>query len=108
MDSALSTAMCVERVLLAESLWWFLHRTSCFSVEVRAEDLALLYGAVETLQPGLCPARCPDNAVSASFFPYNKTTLYCWLHCDQSARTQHLSLFTPSYVFFRRPAWRCC
>jgi hypothetical protein len=73
MDSALSTAMCVERGLLVGSLWWFLHRTSCFGVEVRAEDLALLYGAVETLQPGLWPARCPDNAVSASFFPCSKT-----------------------------------
>jgi hypothetical protein len=79
MDSALSTAMCVERGLLAESLWWFLDRTSCFSVEVRAEDLALLYGAVETLQSGLCPARCPDNAVSAVLFPCKSTAQYCWV-----------------------------
>jgi hypothetical protein len=49
--------------MVVEALWWFLHRTSAFSVEVRAEDLAVLHGALETLQPWLCPASCPDNTV---------------------------------------------
>jgi hypothetical protein len=49
--------------MFVEALWWFLHRTSAFSVEVRAEDLAVLHGALETLQPWLCPASCPDNTV---------------------------------------------
>jgi hypothetical protein len=66
LSTPLGAAEHSSRGMFVEALWWFLHRTSAFSVEVRADDLAVLHGALEALQPWLCPASCPDNTVRKS------------------------------------------
>ena len=65
MTTALGKSSHHARTLFVESLWWFLYRTSGFGVEVHADDLAMLYGNIQILQPWLCPQLCPDNAVRA-------------------------------------------